>query len=296
MNTNQFLAEPGKFSSLKDYSTDSTRGVSDKKEAKDWMNKYIEEMQVLQDMLYADNTRAVFLIFQAMDGAGKDSTIKHVMSGINPQGCQVYSFKQPSVEELDHEFLWRTSKCLPERGRIGIHNRSYYEEVLIAKVHPGIILNQKIPGIDTIEKVNDDFWNERYESINDHERHLVKNGTTVIKFFLNVSKSEQADRFLKRINEPEKNWKFTYSDIEERKYWDNYQTAYEDMIRATSKHNAPWYIIPADKKWYMRLAVAEIILQRMKNLGLKYPVLKEKQIEDLEKGKQMLSGELGYSL
>jgi PPK2 family polyphosphate:nucleotide phosphotransferase len=292
MNINQFLAEPGKFSSLKNYDTNSNAGVSDKNEAEDWMNKYIKEMQELQDMLYASNTHAVLLIFQAMDGAGKDSTINHVMSGINPQGCQVFSFKQPSVEELEHDFLWRTTKCLPERGRLGIFNRSYYEEVLIIKVHPEIILKQKLPGVDSLKKVDDNLWFERYESINDLEKHLVRNGTTIIKFFLNVSKKEQAARFLKRINEPEKNWKFAFSDIEERNYWDDYQKAYEFMIRETSTRNAPWYIIPADKKWYMRLAVAEVILQRLKDLGLKYPVPAENTIADLEKGKQLLRDEL----
>ena len=256
------------------------------------MKKYIKEMQELQDMLYADNSHAVLLIFQAMDGAGKDSTIKHVMSGINPQGCQVYSFKQPSVEELDHDFLWRTTKCLPERGRIGIFNRSYYEEVLIVKVHPELLLRQNLPEIDGIQKVNNEFWKKRYESINDLEKHMVSNGTAIIKFFLHVSKKEQADRFLKRINEPEKNWKFAISDLEERNYWDDYQNAYESMIRETSTHNAPWYIIPADKKWYMRLAVAEVILQRMKKLDLKYPVLNTSQIADLEKAKGVLYKEL----
>jgi len=290
MNINKFLAKPGKVNSLKKFSTNSTAGVSDKKEAEDWMKKYIKEMQELQDMLFADNTYSLLLIFQAMDAAGKDSTIKHVMSGINPQGCQVYSFKQPSVEELNHDFLWRTTKCLPERGRIGIFNRSYYEEVLIVKVHPEIILKQKLPGIDSLDKVNTEFWENRYKSINDLEKHLVRNGTTVLKFFLHVSKEEQADRFLKRINEPEKNWKFAFSDIEERTCWDDYQKAYENMIMETSTSIAPWYIIPADKKWYMRLAVAEIILQRLKDLGLKYPVLTDRQIADLEKGKQNLLG------
>jgi PPK2 family polyphosphate:nucleotide phosphotransferase len=290
MNIDQFLAEPGKFKSLRDYSTNSTAGISDKSEAEAQMNKYIKEMQDVQDRLYADNAHSLLVIFQAMDGAGKDSTIKHVMSGINPQGCQVYSFKQPSVEELDHDFLWRTTKCLPERGRIGIFNRSYYEEVLIVKVHPEIILKQKLPGIDSLEKINEEFWDTRYKSIMDMERHLAHNGTTVLKFFLHVSKEEQADRFLKRINEPEKNWKFALSDIEERMYWDDYQKAYETMIAKTSTAFAPWYIIPADRKWYMRLAVAEIILQRMRILGLKYPTLTEKQIADLEKGKESLLG------
>jgi PPK2 family polyphosphate:nucleotide phosphotransferase len=292
MDINQFLAEPGRFNSLKKYKTDSTKGVSEKKEAENWMDKYIKEMQELQDMLYADNSHAVLLIFQAMDGAGKDSTIKHVMSGINPQGCEVFSFKQPSVEELDHDYLWRTYKCMPERGRIGIFNRSYYEEVLVVKVHPAILLNENIPGIDSLQNVNQEFWDERYESINDLEKHLIRNGTSVIKFFLHVSREEQADRFLKRINDHEKNWKFTSSDIEERKYWDDYQKAYEEMIRKTSTTIAPWYIIPADKKWYMRLAVAEVILQRMKELGLKYPDLSKEQIADLEKGKKMLQGEM----
>src|SRR4030042_4841585 len=200
MNIDQFQAKPDKFNSLKKFSTNSTSGVSDKKEAKDLMNNYIRDMQELQGRLYADNKHAVLLIFQAMDGAGKDSTIKHVMSGINPQGCQVYSFKQPSSEELDHDFLWRTTKCLPERGRIGIFNRSYYEEVLVVKVHPEIVLNQKLPGVDSLKKINKAFWDDRYVSINDFEKHLAKNGTMILKFFLNVSREEQADRFLKRIN------------------------------------------------------------------------------------------------
>lgn len=292
MDISKFLAEPGKFSSLKDYKTDSTSGVSDKNEANGWMNNYISEMQELQDKLYADNSHAVLLIFQAMDGAGKDSTIKHVMSGINPQGCQVYSFKQPSAEELDHDFLWRTTRCLPEKGRIGIFNRSYYEEVLIARVHPELLLRQNLHELHDIEKVNDRFWQARYESINDHEKHLVNNGTTVIKFFLHLSKKEQAERFLKRIEEPEKNWKFAISDLEERNFWDDYQDAYELMIRETSTRYAPWYIIPADKKWYMRLAVAEVILQRMKQLDLKYPVLSKTQIADLERAKEVLNQEL----
>jgi PPK2 family polyphosphate:nucleotide phosphotransferase len=295
MDTNQFLAEPGKFNSLKKFRTYSTKGVTDKKEAKSLMDRYIKDMQEFQDILYADNRYAVLVIFQAMDGAGKDSTIKHVMSGINPQGCQVFSFKQPSAEEIDHDYLWRTSKCMPERGRIGIFNRSYYEEVLIVKVHPELLLNQKLPGIDSISAIDGNFWKTRYESINDLEKHLVANGTFIIKFFLHVSREEQADRFLKRMNEPEKYWKFSLSDVEERRYWDDYQKAYENMIRETSSEIAPWYIIPADKKWYMRLAVAEVILHKMKNLGLKYPKLSKKQIADLEKGKQLLSSEMNQS-
>lgn len=291
MNLNNFLAAPESFRSLRDFPTNSSEG-SDKNDAKERLKNYIDEMQELQDMLYADNSYSILIIFQAMDGAGKDSTIKNVMSGINPQGCQVFNFKQPSVEELDHDFLWRTTKRLPERGRIGIFNRSYYEEVLIARVHPEILLRQKLPGIDSMEKITPSFWANRYRSINDFEAHMVSNGTVIIKFFLNVSKEEQADRFLKRINEPHKNWKFTLNDLEERNYWDDYQEAYSTMIKATSTSNAPWYIIPADRKWYMRLAVAEIVLKRVKELGLKYPVLTEKQIAELEKGKEMLLNEI----
>lgn len=292
MDISTFIAVPGKFSSLAKFPTGVLSEVSDKEEAEMHMKQYIKEMQSLQDMLYADNTNAVLLIFQAMDGAGKDSTIKHVMSGINPQGCQVFNFKQPSAEELDHDFLWRTSKCLPERGRIGIFNRSYYEEVLIARVHPEILIKQNLPGISTTANVPPDLWENRYSSINNYEKHLMQNGTTVIKFFLHVSKKEQADRFLKRINEPEKNWKFTYSDLEERAYWDDYQSAYETMISKTSTTDAPWYIIPADKKWYMRLVVANIMLERMKKLGLKYPVLTEKKIAELSKAREVLTKEL----
>lgn len=292
MDISTFIAVPGKFSSLAKFPTGVLSEVSDKEEAEMHMKQYIKEMQSLQDMLYADNTNAVLLIFQAMDGAGKDSTIKHVMSGINPQGCQVFNFKQPSAEELDHDFLWRTSKCLPERGRIGIFNRSYYEEVLIARVHPEILIKQNLPGISTTAYVPPDLWENRYSSINNFEKHLMQNGTTVIKFFLHVSKKEQADRFLKRINEPEKNWKFTYSDLEERAYWDDYQSAYETMISKTSTTDAPWYIIPADKKWYMRLVVANIMLERMKKLGLKYPVLTEKKIAELSKAREVLTKEL----
>jgi PPK2 family polyphosphate:nucleotide phosphotransferase len=292
MNPSIFIADPASFKSLTDFRTDHTEGISDKKEAKGLMNDYIKEMQDLQDKLYADNSFAILLIFQAMDAAGKDSTIKNVMSGINPQGCQVYNFKQPSVEELDHDFLWRTTKCLPERGRIGIFNRSYYEEVLIAKVHPEIVLKQGLPGIDTIGKTGKDFWHQRYRSINDFEQHMLANGTIVIKFFLNVSKKEQAERFLKRINKPEKNWKFALGDLEERKFWDDYQQAYETMIRETSTKNAPWYVIPADKKWYMQLAVAEIILERIRELNINYPELTEKQKAELEKAREILTTEL----
>jgi PPK2 family polyphosphate:nucleotide phosphotransferase len=295
MNINHFLAKPGKFKSLSQYKTDDARGIPAKKDAEAGLENYKLKMQELQNKLYASNSYSLLLIFQAMDGAGKDSTIEHVMSGINPQGCQVFSFKQPSAEELDHDFLWRTTRCLPERGRIGIFNRSYYEEVLVVRVHPELLLGQKLPGISRISQVDETFWNNRYESINDLEKHLVRNGTLILKFFLHISKEEQADRFLKRIDEPGKNWKFSMGDIEERKSWDKYQEAYEQMIRATSTSWAPWYIIPADKKWYMRTAVAEILLKHINMLGLEYPVLNESQITDLEKARDILVVETGKS-
>lgn len=291
MNLDQFLASPLTFKGLNDFAPNSTEGA-DKHDAKERMKSYIKDMQQMQDMLYADDRHSILIIFQAMDGAGKDSTIKHVMSGINPQGCQVFSFKQPSNEELDHDFLWRTTRRLPERGRIGIFNRSYYEEVLILKVHPELLLYQRLPGINSLDKISPAIFEQRYKSINEFEEHMVRNGTVVIKFFLHLSREEQADRFLKRITEPHKNWKFSFSDLEERKYWDDYQVAYENMIKATSTSHAPWYIIPADKKWYMRLAVAEILLSRLKQLGLRYPVLTEKQLMELEKGKEILLKEV----
>lgn len=291
MNIDHFLAEPGKFKSLQKFETRDDFGVDNKEEASAYMENYMKKMQGLQDRLYADNRYSLLLIFQAMDAAGKDSTIRHVMSGINPQGCQVYSFKQPSPEELDHDFLWRTTRCLPERGRIGIFNRSYYEEVLVVKVHPQILLRQGLPGMDDPIQADEPFWKSRYRSINDFEKHLVQNGTQVIKFFLHVSKEEQAERFLKRINDPEKNWKFSLSDVGERNFWEEYQSAYTEMIRETSTEKAPWYVIPADRKWYMCLAVAEIILKRLEDLNLQYPKLSEKQLADLEAGRTALENE-----
>jgi PPK2 family polyphosphate:nucleotide phosphotransferase len=293
MNIEHFLAEPGKFKSLNRFPTSADHGITDKEDGADFMKEYMETIQELQDRLYADNRFSFLLIFQAMDAAGKDSTIKNVMSGLNPQGCQVYSFKQPSQEELDHDFLWRTTKCLPERGRIGIFNRSYYEEVLVVRVHPEIILKQGIPEINNVDQVDDGFWKGRYNSINDFEKHLVRNGTQVIKFFLHVSKEEQADRFLKRIRKPEKNWKFAYADLNERKHWDKYQEAYEEMIEETSTEEAPWYIIPADRKWYMHMAVAQVFLKRMSDLNLQYPSLTEQNKADLKKGLDELEKELG---
>ncbi len=264
---------------------DGKRSKSERKQfAVDLLKKTVEELAHAQELLYAADTYSVLMIFQAMDAAGKDGTIAHVMSGVNPQGCQVYSFKHPSAEELDHDFLWRSAKCLPERGRIGIFNRSYYEEVLIVKVHQELVQAQRIPDA----KANKDFWQARYESINAFERHLTRNGTVVLKFFLNVSKDEQRRRFLDRLNDPAKHWKFASSDLAERGYWDDYQKAYEQMINATSSKCAPWYVIPADHKWVSRALVASVLAQTISGLHLSYPeVTKEKQRQIVEARKHL---------
>ncbi len=264
---------------------DPKRSKSERKQfAVDLLKNTVEELAQAQELLYAADTYSVLMIFQAMDAAGKDGTIAHVMSGVNPQGCQVYSFKHPSAEELDHDFLWRSVKCLPERGRIGIFNRSYYEEVLIVKVHQELVRAQRIPDA----KPNKDFWEARYESMNAFERHLTRNGTVVLKFFLNVSKEEQRRRFLERLKNPAKHWKFSSSDLAERGYWDDYQKAYEQMINATSTKNAPWYVIPADNKWVSRAMVASILAKTISSLDLKYPeVTKEKQQQIIEARKHL---------
>ena len=241
----------------------------EKKQAKKNLKKEVEALHELQRMLYAEDQHSVLLVFQALDAAGKDSTIRAVMSGINPAGCQVFSFKKPSSLELDHDFLWRTAKRLPERGRIGIFNRSYYEEVLVVRVHPEYLKHQKLPDLN----VTEEFWEHRLESIADHEKHLARNGTMILKFWLNVSRDEQRRRFLSRLDEPEKHWKFSEADIEERQHWDEYLSAFNSAIRATSKPWAPWYAIPADDKPYMRWQVAKIIRQNLEQLGLSYPVI-----------------------
>ena len=242
---------------------------ADAKRAKEVLQRGVELLAELQDKLYAQDRWAVLLVFQAMDAAGKDGTIKHVMSGVNPQGCQVYSFKQPSPEDLDHDFLWRCVRCLPERGRIGIFNRSYYEEVLVARVHPEILAGQKLPP----ELVTKRIWDERLEDITNFERHLARNGVVILKFFLHVSKAEQKRRFLARLDEPAKNWKFSPSDVAERRHWKEYQQAYEEAIRGTAAKHAPWYVVPADHKWFTRLVVAAAVVDALADLGLSYPKL-----------------------
>jgi PPK2 family polyphosphate:nucleotide phosphotransferase len=262
-----------------------------KSEVKDRANEILEEnrkaLAEMQDLLYASDTYALLLIFQGMDAAGKDGIIKHVMSGVNPQGCQVFSFKQPSVEELDHDFLWRCSTRLPERGRIGIFNRSYYEEVLVVRVHPQILDKQKLPP----GKKDDSFWHQRFESINTYEQHLYRNGTVILKFFLHLSKKEQKKRFIERLDNPEKYWKFSASDAAERAFWKDYQHAFEQTLANTSTEHAPWYIIPADQKWFARALVSDIIVSTIKSLDLKYPVLSAEYLASLKEAKKKLEAE-----
>lgn len=281
----RLLATPGAEHTVSEFDTHFTGDLT-KQEAGALLAEDIEKLSALQGKLYAQDRYSVLVIFQAMDAAGKDGTIKHVMSGINPQGCQVYSFKQPSAEELDHDYLWRINRCLPERGRIGLFNRSQYEDVLIAKVHPEIILSNKLPGVTSLEDVTPKFWKKRYRQINDYERYLTENGTIVIKFFLNVSKDEQKRRFLARLEDEAKNWKFSTSDLKERSYWDDYMKAYSDMLTHTSTEDAPWYVIPADNKWFMRYAVGRILCERMGELDLHYPempVEARHKIDDFKK-------------
>jgi PPK2 family polyphosphate:nucleotide phosphotransferase len=246
-----------------------------------------QKLVQMQELLWASDNYAMLIILQGMDAAGKDSTIRHVMSGVNPQGCEVKNFKPPSEEELDHDFLWRHEKALPERGRIGIFNRSYYEDVLIVKVRPEILEKQKLPP----QSEDKAFWNQRYEDINLFERHLVRNGTVVLKFFLHISKKKQKQRLLKRLEDPDKNWKFSLSDLSERYKWQEYQQAYEEMLNKTSTEWAPWYIIPADKKWVAHASISEIIVSQIEKLGLKYPVLNISQKDALEKAKKELEKE-----
>jgi PPK2 family polyphosphate:nucleotide phosphotransferase len=269
----------GKDFRLKDFDPASTGHFRSKEHTQELLDKGIAEMAELQDKLYAQDRWAILVIFQAMDAAGKDGAIKHVMSGVNPQGCQVYSFKAPTSEELNHDYLWRTSRRMPERGHIGIFNRSYYEEALVVRVHPDILKNERIPE----PLLGKDIWEKRFEDIHNFEKYLSRNGVVVRKFFLNLSKKEQKRRFLERLNTPDKNWKFSAADLHERECWDDYMKAYEEMITATSTKHAPWYVVPADNKWYTRLIVAAAIVDTMKDLKLAYPKV------DPEQRKQLLA-------
>jgi PPK2 family polyphosphate:nucleotide phosphotransferase len=282
------LVEPGSKISLRnDFDPKYIGGFKSKEDALAELKSNIEQMASEQDVLSAGDTYALLLVFQALDAAGKDGTIKHVMSGVNPQGCEVSSFKAPSQEELDHDYLWRSAKRLPQRGRIGIFNRSYYEEVLVVRVHPDLLKKQHLPPLGK----NESLWKRRFEGINCFEKYLVNNGIVILKFFLNISKPEQKSRFLKRIKEKEKNWKFSAADIRERRYWDDYMEAYEDMFNHTSTDWAPWFIIPADHKWFTRLCVSEIIVAALKSLGLKYPELSDEELAELQKAKEELLNE-----
>jgi PPK2 family polyphosphate:nucleotide phosphotransferase len=282
-----YRVDNGKKFRLKDFAPDDTSGVKSKKQAEKVLPLGIERMVDLQDKLYAQDRWAILLIFQAMDAAGKDGVIKHVMSGVNPQGCQVYSFKQPSAEELDHDFMWRTNKCIPERGRIGIFNRSYYEEVLVVRVHKELLEREKMPP----SLVTKDIWNERFADINAYEQYLSRNGVVIRKFFLNLSKEEQKRRFLKRLDEPDKNWKLSSADIAERERWPEYMTAYEEMIQHTATPHAPWYVVPADNKWYTRLVVAAAIVHAMEDLNLHYPTVDADQRKELKAARTALEHE-----
>ena len=287
MNHDPFIVPPGKKIRLKDYDPGYTGKFHNKDEALVKLQEDVRRLASFQDVLYAQNTHALLIIFQAMDAAGKDGAVKHVMSGINPQGCQVFSFKAPSAEELDHDFLWRTQKALPERGRIGIFNRSYYEEVLVVRVHPEILNLQQLPP----EVKAKNIWERRFEDINSFERYLTRNGIIVIKFFLNVSREEQKRRFLKRIMTPEKNWKFSLTDAKERGFWKQYMEAYEEMFNHTSTEHAPWYIIPADHKWFTRAAVADVIINKLHSLNLSYPNINEEHRQSLLRAKELLESE-----
>ena len=279
-----YRVEDGKNFRLKDFDSADTGGWHSKEHADGELQKSIARTAELQDKLYAQDRWAVLLIFQAMDAAGKDGAIKHVMSGVNPQGCQVHSFKAPSEEELQHDFLWRTTRDLPERGHIGIFNRSYYEEVLIVRVHPQVLKSQKTPST----LVTKNIWEERFEDIRCFERHMARSGTVIRKFFLNISKKEQKRRFLARLEEPEKNWKFSAADIHEREYWDDYMKAYEDMICNTAAEDAPWYVVPADNKWFTRLVVSAVIVDALEKLDVSYPKVDAAKRKELDAARKLL--------
>lgn len=288
MNVDKFLVPEGENFDLEAHQTNFTGDYTTKDRAVKNLKRNIKRLKALQNVLYADDKYALLIIFQAMDAAGKDGAIKHVMSGVNPQGCQVFSFKQPSKEELNHNYLWRYMKSLPERGRIGIFNRSYYEEVLVVRVHPSILQSRQLPD----ELKNDpNIWQKRFEQILNFEKQLLENGVHVLKFFLNLSKAEQKRRFLARINTPEKNWKFSINDVKERGYWDEYQKAYKEAIQATSTKKSPWFVVPADHKWFTRLAISEVIAQKLETLNLQYPKLDDEDIKRLYEAKIMLESE-----
>jgi PPK2 family polyphosphate:nucleotide phosphotransferase len=281
-----YRIDDGKHFRLKDVDPANTGHWHSVDDAKEQLQKDIERMEELQSMLYAQDRWSLLLIFQALDAAGKDGTIKHVMSGVNPEGCQVHSFKAPSETELQHDFLWRTTRHLPERGHIGIFNRSYYEEVLVVRVHPPVMKSELVPP----SLITKDIWKERFEDIRCFERHMARNGTVIRKFFLHLSKKEQKQRFLARLDEPEKHWKFSEGDIHEREYWDDYQEAFQDMIRHTASKHAPWYVVPADNKWFTHVVVAAAIVETLEDLNLSYPKVDAAKRKEIAAARKLLSG------
>jgi len=285
----RYRIEHGKYFRLKEHDPADTHGIGSelKPLAKELLADGVKKLASLQDVLAAQDRWGLLIILQAMDAAGKDGTIKHVMSGVNPQGVDVWPFKTPSAEELHHDYLWRSTKCLPQRGHIGIFNRSYYEEVLVVRVHPEILKNEKLPE----PQVTKHIWRERFEDINCFEQYLTRNGIAVVKFFLHLSKKEQKKRFLERLDTPEKNWKFSSADVQEREFWDAYQEAYEEMIQHTSSSHAPWYVVPADNKWFTRLVVAQAVVDALKQMDLKYPKVSSAEKTALAKARQQLENE-----
>ena len=291
LNFDDFKVREGMKFSLSDYPTEVKKKDIDKEEGELFILKDVEELSALQDVLYADKHHAVLIIIQAMDAAGKDGTIKHIMSGVNPEGVQVTSFKSPSMNELDHDYFWRHYLALPGKGEIGIFNRSHYENVLITKVHPEFILNEKHEGIESLQDIDNSFWQKRYKQICRFEKNLTENDTTILKFFLHVSKDVQKKRFIDRIDDPTKNWKFSTADLKERAFWDDYQSAYQEAILNTSTKDAPWFVIPADEKWYSRYIVGKIICNELKKLNLSYPEISKTEKEALLKAKELLLSE-----
>ena len=287
------VVRPNKKIKLKNFDTKYEGKALNKQDAELILEMSRKHLAEIQDELYAHNKYSVLIVFQAMDAAGKDGAVKHIMSGFNPLGVKVHSFKAPNSHELDHDYFWRHELALPARGEIAIHNRSHYENVLVTRVHPSYILGENIPGIDSLKKVDKNFWAARFKQIRRFERNLADNGTIILKFFLNVSKKEQKKRFLERIEDPTKNWKFSLGDLKERAYWDQYQEAYQDAISATSTDYAPWFVIPADDKWYARLAIASVIYHQFNKLELGYPIVSEAQKVELQKAKIQLMGENG---
>lgn len=293
MQWKSHMVKPGKPVNLRKWETKYTGRTLNKKDSELLLEESRKKLAEMQDKLYAHNQYSVLIIFQAMDAAGKDGAVKHIMSGFNPLGVKVYSFKAPSAQELDHDYFWRHELALPARGEIAIHNRSHYENVLVTRVHPEYVVGENIPKVDSLDKIDDDFWKMRFKQINRFEKTRADNGMLILKFFLHVSKKEQKKRFLERIEDPAKNWKFSLSDLKERAFWDQYQEAYGEAIRETSTEYAPWFVIPADDKWYARLAIASVIDHYFGRLDLSYPTVSEKQKAELQKAKLHLMAENG---